>query len=100
MTKILLLCAAGMSTSMVVKKMREAAKDRGIDVLIEAHSVDRFDDYLDEYDVFLIGPQIRFRHKELSEVAQSKNKRVEIINTVDYGLMKGAKILDHALSLI
>ena len=45
MKKILLLCAAGMSTSMVVKKMREAAAQQGLEIHIEAHSVETIQDY-------------------------------------------------------
>ena len=36
MKKILLLCAAGMSTSLMVKKMTEAAEKKGIEVEIKA----------------------------------------------------------------
>ena len=47
MTKILLLCSAGMSTSMVVKKMKESAAKRNIEVEIEAVSTARFNELLD-----------------------------------------------------
>ena len=36
MKKILLMCNAGMSTSMLVSKMREAAEAQGYDCTIEA----------------------------------------------------------------
>ncbi|GLS90809.1 PTS sugar transporter subunit IIB [Psychromonas marina] len=100
MTKILLLCAAGMSTSMVVKKMQASAKEKGIDVHIEAHGVETIQDYLVEYDLFLLGPQIRFKKDELQKLADPLNKRVEVINMMDYGMMKGEKILDDALKML
>jgi len=50
MTKILLCCAAGMSTSMVVKKMRESASNKGIEVQIDAVGLEEFDSHLAEYD--------------------------------------------------
>jgi len=100
MTKILLLCAAGMSTSMVVKKMQASAKEKGIDVHIEAHGVETIQDYLTEYDLFLLGPQIRFKKDELQKLADPLNKRVEVINMMDYGMMKGEKILDDALKML
>ena len=37
MLKIKLFCAAGMSTSMLVKKMLEAADKKGLDVQIAAY---------------------------------------------------------------
>ncbi len=69
MKKILLLCAAGMSTSMVVKKMKESAEKKDLDVHIEAHAVDTISEYLSEYDLFLLGPQIRFKQGELQKLA-------------------------------
>lgn len=39
MRTIILLCAAGMSTSALVRKMQEAAKADGYDCEISAHSV-------------------------------------------------------------
>lgn len=100
MTKILLLCAAGMSTSMVVKKMQASAKEKGIDVHIEAHGVETIQDYLVEYDLFLLGPQIRFKKDELQKLADPLNKRVEVIDMMDYGMMKGEKILNDALKML
>ena len=98
MKKILLLCAAGMSTSMVVKKMRQAAEEQHIDVLIEAKSVETITDNIDEFDLFLLGPQIRFRHAELEKMASARGKTVDVIDMSDYGMMRGDKILAKAMS--
>ncbi|AZL84107.1 PTS sugar transporter subunit IIB [Aliivibrio salmonicida] len=100
MKKILLLCAAGMSTSMVVKKMGEAAVQQGLEIHIEAHGVETIQDYLAEYDLFLLGPQIRFKKDELQKLADEVNKKVEVIDMMDYGMMKGDKILKDALVLL
>lgn len=100
MKKILLLCSAGMSTSIVVKKMLESAEKRGIDAEIKATGLEMFQENLDKYDVFLLGPQVKFRKDELNKIAQEVGKKVEVINMMDYGMMKGDKILDFALSLI
>lgn len=56
MKKILLLCSAGMSTSMVVKKMKEAAVEKNIEIEIQAVGLELFSDYLNSYDLFLLGP--------------------------------------------
>ncbi|WP_418963903.1 PTS sugar transporter subunit IIB [Cetobacterium sp.] len=100
MKKILLLCSAGMSTSIVVKKMLESAEKRGIEVEIKAVGLEMFQENLDRYDTFLLGPQVKFRRDELNKIAQEVGKKVEVINMMDYGMMKGDKILDFALSLI
>jgi len=100
MKKILLLCSAGMSTSMVVKKMRESAASKGLEVHIEAHGVEAIQDHLSEFDLFLLGPQIRFKKDELQKLATPLGKKVEVINMVDYGMVKGDKILQDALALL
>ncbi len=100
MKKILLLCDAGMSTSLMVKKMKEAAVKKGIETEINALSIAKFQENLDNYDVFLLGPQVKYKKAELAEIAATVGKKVEIINTMDYGMMKGDKVLELALSLI
>lgn len=100
MKNILLVCSAGMSTSIIVKKMLESAKLKGIDVHIEAVGLRQVEERANEFDVFLLGPQIKYRKDEIDKVAEAQNKKVAVINTVDYGLMKGDKILDFALELL
>lgn len=55
MKKILLLCAAGMSTSLLVTKMKNSAKEKGIKVEIEACPVEKFIDKLPIYDTARLG---------------------------------------------
>lgn len=100
MKKILLCCAAGMSTSLLVTKMRSAAKEIGVETTIEAVAVDKFRDYVKEYDVFLLGPQVRFKKGDLEKIAKEYNKNLDVINMMDYGTMNGKKVLEHALTLI
>lgn len=100
MKKILLLCSAGMSTSILVNKMRIASTEKGIESVIDAVGLERFSENLDKYDVFLLGPQVRFKKNELQEIAEKVGKKVEVINTLDYGMMKGDKVLEYAISLI
>ena len=100
MKKILLCCNAGMSTSMVVKKMQQAAKERGIDAEITAVSAEQFNATLPDYDCCLLGPQIKYKLEEKKKRGDELGKPVDVINPMDYGMMKGDKILDNALTLI
>lgn len=96
MKKILLLCAAGMSTSLLVSKMKTASKETNVEVEIEASSVENFRENINKYDVFLLGPQVRFKQKELDNLAKEHGKRVEVIDMRDYGMMNGKKVLDKS----
>lgn len=98
MTKILLCCSAGMSTSMVVKKMRAAAESKNIDVEINAIGSEEFDANITEYDCFLLGPQIKYKLEDFK--ARVDGKPIAVINQMDYGMMKGEKILTDALAMI
>lgn len=100
MIRIILLCCAGMSSSVLAQKMREAAKDKDIDVEIEAYHTDILDKKVDGVDVVLIGPQIRFDFIKHKKLCDKKNIPIELIPVTDYGLMRGDKVLELALDLI
>ncbi|MFC3393887.1 PTS sugar transporter subunit IIB [Brenneria rubrifaciens] len=100
MKKILLCCAAGMSTSMLVQKMEKVAKEQGVDVEITAVGFDEFVEIIDEYDCCLLGPQIKYKLAELKNLAEKKNKPIAVIGTLDYGMMNGEKVLNDALGMM
>lgn len=93
----LLVCAAGMSTSLLVNRMKEAAETKEIEFQIEAHPVGQIEKYGEATDVILLGPQVRYELKNVKKMFL--DKPVEIINMQDYGTMNGAKVLDTALKL-
>lgn len=100
MIKILLCCSAGMSTSLLVEKMKKAVSERQLDAEIEAIPVVEFDRRIDEADVVLIGPQVKYRWAQFKQVADAKGKPIDVIDMMSYGMMNGAKVLDQALALI
>ena len=91
----LLVCAAGMSTSLLVNRMKETAETKEIEFQIEAHPVGQIEKYGEAADVILLGPQVRYELKNVKKMFL--DKPVEIINMQDYGTMNGAKVLDTAL---
>lgn len=97
--KILLVCAVGMSTSLIVEKMKKSLGPDEQDWVIEAKPVERFKDEFKKYDVVLLGPQIRFKKEEFQKMANRYNIPVDTINPVDYGLANGEKILNFAKEL-
>ncbi|WP_241667897.1 hypothetical protein [Akkermansia muciniphila] len=58
--KILLACSSGMSTSLLVNKMKEAAQAQGIEAEIWAVGQSEVDAEMQKADVLLFGPQMRF----------------------------------------
>ncbi|NRT32594.1 PTS system cellobiose-specific IIB component [Clostridium beijerinckii] len=100
MVKIRLFCAAGMSTSLLVNKMKEAAGRKGIEVDIEAFPEGQMDKHLDGLDVALLGPQVGYTIGKAKKVCEPKGIPVDVIPMVDYGMMNGEKVLDFALKMV
>lgn len=96
---IMLACAAGMSTSMLVKKMQDAAKNQGVDAKIFATPASGIDEKVasEHPDVLMLGPQVRYLE---SNWKQKLDIPVTVINMQDYGMMRGEKVLKTALELI
>lgn len=99
MKTIMLACAAGMSTSLLVTKMEKAAKEMQLDVEIFATPVSEIDLILKEkkVDFLLLGPQVSFMKKELSKKMEKYNIPVETIDMAAYGMMDGKKVLSQTL---
>ncbi len=98
MVKILLACSAGMSTSMMVSKMKEHARSKGIEAEIWAVSDAEVEENLPKADILMLGPQVRFLESRMKSIAG--DKPVAIIDMMAYGTMNGQKVLDQALDLI
>ncbi|EIW17325.1 MULTISPECIES: PTS sugar transporter subunit IIB [Pelosinus] len=98
---ILLVCASGMSTGLLVNKMRmEGEKRNLLNLNIFACSVDEIEKYISHYDVVLVAPQIRYKEKYIYALASSKDKGYAFIDGVHYGRVDGNKILDQAFNLM
>lgn len=104
MKRIMLVCSAGMSTSLLVTKMEKAAAEKGMDVDIFAVSASEADSKLSDtdkpIDVMLLGPQVRFMLAQFEEKVAGKNIPVAVIDMKDYGMMNGESVLATALELI
>ena len=99
MKEIMLVCNAGMSTSMLVTKMQKQAEAQGVDAKIWAVSLSEVDENIKKNNIeaILVGPQVKFIIKKL-EAAYEPEIQVTDIPMADYGRMDGEKVLALALS--
>ena len=102
MKKIMLVCSAGMSTSLLVTKMEQSAKKLGDEVEIFALPMSDGMSRIPTVDCVLLGPQVRFNLGKIKEEADKVNPGlpVEVIDMKDYGLMNGANVLKKALEIV
>ena len=95
MKTILLVCSAGMSTSLLVTKMEAAAKEQGVDAKIFALPFSDAPRVLEEVDCILLGP--------IEKLAASRKAGVipvDVIDMRDYGTMNGKAVLAKALKML
>lgn len=99
--KILLVCAGGLSTAMMMEEMKKVIhhshKLSIEDFPMEAVAVDRMNEVIDKYDIVLVGPQLQHKAEYIKKVAAPLGKPVMVIDRELYGAMDGATVLKQAL---
>lgn len=98
--KILLACSSGMSTSLLVNKMKESAKSQGIEAEIWAVGQVDVEEEMKKADVLLFGPQMRFLKSKFAPKGKELNVPVDVIAPVSYGRCDGKAVLKQAMDLI
>lgn len=96
--KIVLFCAGGFSTSLLVNKMKEAAAAKGKEYEIAAYAVTQFDEVVLNADAILIGPQVRYVVAKLK--TEHPELKISDIPMKMYGTMDGKGALELAEKLI
>ena len=99
MLKIRLFCANGMSTSLLVKKMEDAANAKGKEVDIKAYPILDMERLIGEADVALLGPQVGYQLSKAQEICGGKGVPVDVIPMADYGMCNGMNVLKFAFQL-
>ena len=102
MIKIMLCCCAGMSTSLLVNRMIENAKTRGIEAEIWACAEgEAATEYANKQpQVILVGPQIRYLLPKIRDQHAKGEIPVELIDMRTYGMMDGKAVLDQGLKAL
>lgn len=82
--KGLLVCAGGMSTSILMKKLEKYAEDKGIEFEINAVGLAEYkDEWRNGYDCILMGPQVSYRK---DDIVKEVSIPVDVIPPADYGI--------------
>ena len=97
MYNIILVCEHGASTGMLTTRMQDAAKKLGVEATINAYPYTKLDELIDGADIVLLGPQVRFKKKTFEEKYANKGIEFMVVDTVDYGMMNGEKVLKTVL---
>lgn len=93
---VLLVCGSGASSGFMAANMRKAAVRMGIELEIKARSESEIENYIDEIDVLMIGPHLRYLVEEISQEAP-ENVTVILMEHGYYASLDGEKALKHML---
>ena len=104
MIHVRLFCGAGMSTSLLAKRMQQYAEDKGIEAVVDARPVSAIKqsspEQLAEIDCALLGPQVAFEKAQLLPPLERAGVPAAIIPMQMYGMVDGAKVMQMALDMI
>lgn len=99
--KILLVCAGGFSTTMMMEEMKKvingSQKLNLADFPMEAVGVDRLPEVIDEYEVILVGPQLSHKFEYVKEEATKRKLPSVLLSSEVYGAMDGATVVKQAI---
>ncbi|OUN87561.1 PTS sugar transporter subunit IIB [[Collinsella] massiliensis] len=96
--KWMICCYAGMTTSILGKKLEEEAASRGYDVTVQAFPVSEAADEAANMDLVLLGPHVRFVKPEIEKGANGTP--IYVMAPQDFGTMNTKAIVDAALKLV
>jgi cellobiose PTS system EIIB component len=78
MRKALIICAGGMSSSLLAKKVTELLKEKGHDILVDATGATDGGKKIEssDFELFLVSPQTKMYYKRLKEAGDRAGKPV------------------------
>lgn len=100
MKKVLLVCGTGASSGFMAKNIRQAAKKKGVEISVKARSDSELDEFIEEIDLLLVGPHLKYMFEDLKQEADPHNVPVEIIKESAYGSLDGDAVLAQIESII
>jgi len=101
--KVLIVCAIGMSSSLLEAKTIEAAEAAGVKLEMMSTTTPaaaRWDFKTNYVDVVLIAPQVRYKRKSLIKAAGPYGTIVEAIEPVTYGMVEGEKLFQQIMAAL
>jgi len=96
--RVLLVCAAGMSSSLLEASTVAAAQKRGHEVEIRAVPVPEatlHDFRADPVDIILVAPQVSYKRRAIAQMVEPLGIVVLGIEPVTYGMVDGDKLFEQ-----
>lgn len=101
--KVLMVCAMGMSSSLLESKTRDAAEAAGVPFELHAITtpeIARWDFQAHYVDVVLVAPQVRYKRKSIAAAAAPFNIIVQDIDPIIFGMVEGEKLFQQIMAAV
>lgn len=99
--KIILCCAGGFSTTMLMENMKNTVKNSAKleldDFSFKAIPVDQLSSEIDNCDVVVVGPQIAHKVEYIETLTEPRDIPYVIVDKDTYGSMDGATVMKQVL---
>ncbi|MBX4209622.1 MAG: hypothetical protein K4H23_00085 [Mollicutes bacterium PWAP] len=92
---ILLACSAGMSTLMLERSIENYYKKNGMTGRVEPHGSETAKGMVNEFEIFMLGPQVSYLQEEFEELVARKIP-VVVIEPAAYALANSEKVIATA----
>ena len=99
MLKVMFVCCAGMSTSLLVEKVNKVAKEKALDIEVYAAGEAEAKKDLSQADILLLGPQVRYLENGFKKALGDSKTKLGVVDMIAYGRMDGEKVLEQILKL-
>jgi len=102
--RVIMVCAGGLSSSLVETHLRQAAEARGVALEIRSMSVIVLElmelGATPKVSAILVAPQVRFVRRNLERRSAGLGIAVLAIEPMDFGMADGEAILDKLMAAI
>lgn len=95
MLKVMFVCCAGMSTSLLVEKVNKAAQEKGHDMKVYALAEAEARKDLTQADIILLGPQVRYLESGFRDNIAGSDTKLGVVDMLSYGRMDGEAVLNQ-----
>ncbi|MDR1138397.1 MAG: PTS sugar transporter subunit IIB [Clostridiales bacterium] len=99
MLKVMFVCSAGMSTSLLVENVKKAAVAKGTELNVYAVGQSEAEKDLTQAQILLLGPQVGYLESKFRKKLEGTNVKLGKIDMIAYGRMDGEKVLAQILEL-
>ncbi len=101
--KALMVCAMGMSSSLLESKTKEAAAKAGFPLDLKAVAVQEivlWDPAMNWYDIVLVAPQVFYKRKAIEATARPHGIIVQPIEPTVFGMVDGEALCKQIMEAI